>query len=334
MNHARMACTAAGCLFAFCAAAPAHAQMQGFGHGVAVNMEAAPAPGSGALQMPGEAAPGSTFYGLGAAPNAQRLPTPFGQAAPADMPASTAAPAMTAPAAEQIPFQVVEESPAPAAAVMEPAPAGVVASAPMPPAPEPEPALTPAPAPKPSVQAAIPEPEPALTPVPMPEIMPAPEPMPAAAPAVELKAPEPAPKKASADIPPAPKPKAAPAPKPAAVETAAATPNPEPKPGVTRLTFGVTDSKLGDSSLNKLRTVGEGLLADEKTRLEIRAYAGGDGMSENRARRLSLARALAVRSELIEQGVRSNRIDVRALGDKTDEKPFNRVDLTLSSSGG
>jgi len=83
-----------------------------------------------------------------------------------------------------------------------------------------------------------------------------------------------------------------------------------------------------------LTAIGAQLLADDKLRLEIRAFAGGDGMTDNRARRLSLARALAVRSQLIDQGIRPNRIDVRALGNKTDEQPLDRVDLALSSTGG
>ncbi len=60
------------------------------------------------------------------------------------------------------------------------------------------------------------------------------------------------------------------------------------------------------------------------------AYAGGDNDNASQARRLSLSRALAVRSYLIEQGVRSTRIDVRALGNKTDVEPADRVDLILS----
>jgi outer membrane protein OmpA-like peptidoglycan-associated protein len=42
---------------------------------------------------------------------------------------------------------------------------------------------------------------------------------------------------------------------------------------------------------------------------------------------LSLSRALAVRAFLIEQGVRSTRMDVRALGDKVPDGPVDRVDV-------
>ncbi len=65
-------------------------------------------------------------------------------------------------------------------------------------------------------------------------------------------------------------------------------------------------------------------------RLQLQAYAGGQDLSTSKARRMSLSRALAVRSFLIGKGVRSTQIDVRALGNKTNEKPVNRVDLNLT----
>ena len=60
------------------------------------------------------------------------------------------------------------------------------------------------------------------------------------------------------------------------------------------------------------------------------AYAGGGDLSSSKARRLSLSRALSVRTFLIENGIRSTRIDVRALGDKTTEDPVNRVDVVVT----
>ncbi|MBT6085598.1 MAG: hypothetical protein HOH22_07570 [Rhodospirillaceae bacterium] len=45
---------------------------------------------------------------------------------------------------------------------------------------------------------------------------------------------------------------------------------------------------------------------------------------------MSLSRALSVRSFLIDNGIRSTQIDVRALGNKTTEKPINRVDVNLA----
>lgn len=71
------------------------------------------------------------------------------------------------------------------------------------------------------------------------------------------------------------------------------------------------------------------LLQDEITRLEILGYASGTAETNRESRRLSLERALAVRSYLIDQGVRRTRIDVRALGPTASDGPADRVDLLL-----
>lgn len=62
-------------------------------------------------------------------------------------------------------------------------------------------------------------------------------------------------------------------------------------------------------------------------RVQLRAYADKSGGNASKARRLSLSRALAVRSYLIESGLRSTRIDVRALGAVPDGGPADRVDV-------
>jgi outer membrane protein OmpA-like peptidoglycan-associated protein len=62
-------------------------------------------------------------------------------------------------------------------------------------------------------------------------------------------------------------------------------------------------------------------------RIQLLAYAKASSDGASRARRLSLSRALAVRAYLIEKGVRSTRMDVRALGDKFGDGPADRVDI-------
>ena len=42
-----------------------------------------------------------------------------------------------------------------------------------------------------------------------------------------------------------------------------------------------------------------------------------------------LSRALTIRSYLLDKGVRAHRMDVRALGAKTDREPQDRVDLVF-----
>ena len=63
------------------------------------------------------------------------------------------------------------------------------------------------------------------------------------------------------------------------------------------------------------------------SRVQLEAYGGTPGDKSSDARRLSLKRALAVRQLLIDDGVPSTRIDVRAMGGVNDKGPTDRVDV-------
>ena len=84
----------------------------------------------------------------------------------------------------------------------------------------------------------------------------------------------------------------------------------------------------GDAS-SQLGGLAAQLTADESLRVQVKAYASGSGGSASTARRISLSRALAVRAHLIGEGVHSTRIDVRALGNKSEDGPTERVDVVL-----
>ncbi len=152
---------------------------------------------------------------------------------------------------------------------------------------------------------------------------------PPAPPAVEktvVKKPAPPPAKA-----PKPKPVAMAKPKPETKEQAALPP---PKKTIKtgpalQVAFGATASKLPPEAKKGLKGLAEKLKDKKNLRLQLLAYAGGKALSPSKARRMSLSRALSVRSFLIENGIRSTRIDVRALGSKTTEKPLNRVDVNI-----
>jgi outer membrane protein OmpA-like peptidoglycan-associated protein len=96
-----------------------------------------------------------------------------------------------------------------------------------------------------------------------------------------------------------------------------------------QIVFGDGATKIPDSVLAELKGVVNRLNKDEESRLQLLAYAEGTDANASKARRLSLSRALAVRSYLIDQGVRSTRIDVRALGNKAPSGPSERVDVVL-----
>jgi outer membrane protein OmpA-like peptidoglycan-associated protein len=182
--------------------------------------------------------------------------------------------------------------------------------------PPPPPAFVPPPAPVASAPIAPapvaapppPPPPPAATQAPPSRIAPAPPPPPAAA------------------IAPPP-PAAAPAPSPAPQQTAQA-PAARAAGALATLPFAAGASELTDQARAALGPVLEALRGDASARLQIQAFATGGDDQGGQARRLSLSRALAVRSHLIEQGIAATRMDVRALG-RTAEGPSDRVDILL-----
>ena len=104
------------------------------------------------------------------------------------------------------------------------------------------------------------------------------------------------------------------------------------KPGQQfRLGFDSGSAAISDDTETQLEGVAKSMKQDGNLRLQLLAYAGGGAQTPSQARRLSLSRALAVRSKLIEKGIRSTRIDVRALGNKSEGGPPDRVDIIITS---
>ena len=194
------------------------------------------------------------------------------------------------------------------------------------------------PEPRPSADAAAPEPVPvqemAVAP-PAAEDVPEPAPT-ATSTTVEARAvaPEPAP------VEPEPAPAIAPEPVPVAEPEPAPVAEPEPRqvaslPAIAlppeggqilRIEFSGAGSRLSPAAEESLRAVATAI-AEADGRLQLQAFAGGSGENASGARRTSLSRALEVRSFLIEIGVRSTRVDVRALGTAGDSGPAERVDV-------
>ncbi len=225
--------------------------------------------------------------------------------------------------------------PVPAAAPLPPA-----AVAPPPPAVAPPPPVaerTPVPVvletAKVKVRAA--QPAPVVVPTPVPPV-----PIPPPAPAVVKVAPvpEPAPQeKVAVAVPPPPQPAA----KPAALPPTETKPVAEPpvqtasRPDVMtdqpllRVMFDDKSAKISDSARAPLQELSNKMKESENLRVQLLAYAKGTPETASQARRLSLSRALAVRSFLINQGVRSTRMDVRALGNKAESGPEDWVDAVL-----
>lgn len=198
--------------------------------------------------------------------------------------------------------------------------------------PPPAPAPTPAPAPQPAVVQA---PSPAPVTPPAPAATPTPPPAPAAPPATASVPPPPAIPAAPQVAPPPPPaapaatdPAPASAPPPPPTQTASRGTPPEDG-DETRVLFEPGSANLSDAAKASLNTLASQLKADSEVRVQLQAYAAGTDESAPDARRLSLSRALKVRSHLIDQGVRSTRMDVRALGVKAEGGPSDRVDAVI-----
>ncbi|SLN73512.1 OmpA family protein [Oceanibacterium hippocampi] len=156
----------------------------------------------------------------------------------------------------------------------------------------------------------------------------------------------------------APTPTAPPAPTPAPVVTAPSAPEPAPAPArpetapatlakadpgsaaiasarpaapigeAVTIAFAGDAVELGSDARAALDGV-VGALKDNDQRVQLKAFAADTGEGANSARRVSLSRALAVRAYMIDGGVRSTRIDVRALGDADDGGDADRVDIVM-----
>lgn len=107
----------------------------------------------------------------------------------------------------------------------------------------------------------------------------------------------------------------------------AAIPPAAPVEGQIRIVFPADSAEIPATVTSELDTLAQKLTGDGGLRVQLLAYASGTPDTASKARRVSLSRALAVRSYLIKQGVRSTRIDVRALGNSVEGQPADRVDI-------
>ena len=102
----------------------------------------------------------------------------------------------------------------------------------------------------------------------------------------------------------------------AAQGTSAAASRRPPTELIGRIDFAAESAVLGEESRAQLDAI---LLrlpdpAIDPRRIQVLGFAAGDKELVSATRRLSLDRALAVRSYLVDRSVAINRIDVRALG--------------------
>lgn len=218
------------------------------------------------------------------------------------------------PAAPQPPAHRTRPQPAPhpLAAAKSKKPANGQAGASPVPAPAAAPAASPTPsAPTPASAAANPAPSAATPPPPAATLPTAPPSSVALAPIA----------------PPPPPAQATPPPPPPISDTANSSAS--QSGGGLRVTFGGGQADLSPASAAAIHDLVQASPAGADTSFNVVAYAAGTPEDPSTARRLSLARALAVRSALIADGVSSSHIYVRALGAPDGDKTPDRVDLAV-----
>ena len=199
--------------------------------------------------------------------------------------------------------------------------------------------ITPTPAVPPQTQAAVTPPPPSAAATGrMPQLVVPAEPPAAAMPAAPAPVPVQRPPAQTAAPTPAPTPAPPPAPTPAPsappAQTAAVAPPPTPPaPPAVRppppagapmatVQFGRESAEISGEARSELDRVAKSLGSTRQ--IEVRAYATGPDPAD--ARKIALARALAVRSYLIDQGVKA-RIEVGAFASETRGPGSERVDV-------
>jgi outer membrane protein OmpA-like peptidoglycan-associated protein len=96
-----------------------------------------------------------------------------------------------------------------------------------------------------------------------------------------------------------------------------------------RIPFGSDSSDISENGKKYLDELAQRMKSDAALRLQLLGYAGSTQDSASKARRTSLFRALSVRTYLMKQGIRSTRMDVRALGNLVEDGAPDRVDAVV-----
>jgi outer membrane protein OmpA-like peptidoglycan-associated protein len=131
-----------------------------------------------------------------------------------------------------------------------------------------------------------------------------------------------------------PEPPAGSAPPPPPPVSATAATKAAPTTTGLRLTFAPEKSDLSPDSSASIKQLATSAPPGDDTTYNVQAYAPGKPDDPSTARRVSLSRAMAVRSALVASGVPSARIFVRALGEQFGDGPPDRVDIAVSGTPG
>ena len=118
----------------------------------------------------------------------------------------------------------------------------------------------------------------------------------------------------------------------AETEPDAGQPAPPIPQGGIRIVFPTELNEVPSEANAALDDLAAQMQADESMRIQIMCYASGNEETESKARRKSLARCINIRQYLFKKDVRTTRMDVRALGLKSEGQPADRVDIVPATS--
>ena len=117
------------------------------------------------------------------------------------------------------------------------------------------------------------------------------------------------------------------APAPATLPTA-----PAPVPRPLTVLFPPDASTLAPADAAAIAKLAKSTPESDATSFTVLAYAAGSPQNPSAPRRLSLARALAVRAALQAGGVPAGRIYLRAMGAPAGAGPADRAEIRVSGS--
>ena len=99
-----------------------------------------------------------------------------------------------------------------------------------------------------------------------------------------------------------------------------------------RIPFAPDQTDLSKEAATALDGLLRAAYATGAPAFTIVGYASGKADDPSVSRRVSLARAMAARNALLNNGVPSRRITVRAMGEKAGDGPPDRVDVDAAPS--
>ncbi len=98
------------------------------------------------------------------------------------------------------------------------------------------------------------------------------------------------------------------------------------------MVYGEAEVELPLTEKPKLDGIISQLAADKNMHIAVIAYASGTPDQASQAKRTALARALAVRSYLLDHNINADRMDIKPLGNKAGSGVPDRVDIVLEKT--